>query len=894
MSDNLPPSRPELIERELPLATLGDIVRRAGDRSGRVVLVSGEAGIGKTLLLRRFAFEQQRNCSIYWGSCDALFTPRPLGPLHDIAGRLDGVLAALMNSDATPAAIFARMLGALDAHHRLPILVFEDVHWADKATLDLIKFLGRRITSVRALLLLSFRSDEVTGAHPLTRVLADFPPVAIQRLDLGPLSLSGIEQMLEGTPLDARHLLRITGGNPFFVSEIASSPSGAQALPVSIREALRARRARVGRSANAALDAVSVFPSPPGQAVLEWMLGKSGTRGCEACVAAGLLVAAEQGGYRFRHELARMAVLEDLSEAARKALHAKAAKALVAAAPAGEEVRPSELVHHARGAGDAAEVLRLAPLAAADAARVGAHAQAAQHLAAALEHVASAPLDVAAQLHESWSYEAGLAVKIDDSIIAARHRAIELWRAIGRNDKVGLNLRWLGRMHWYRGEAKLADEYLTQMLEVLEALPPGRELATAYAVRAQMSMLQRRNKDTVLWGQRAIELARRFEDMDALAHALNTVGSAKMYGGQTIGLRMLEESLALSLEHELHEQAARAYTNIVSCAASTRNLAVADDYAARGIKFDSEHDLDSWTHYLVGLQTYVRLHQGRLVEARDIAESVLRLDNQTVLMRAPATITVATVRARMGEDADDERLQQALAVAVSIGEIQYLLPTRLALLEASWLRDDKATWPEHLAALAALPLERLNPWDSGDVAVWFDRCGVPDRGRAKRKAPSAPRRLELAGRHREAGEALLVRGLRYDAAMTFAHACGDDVASALVRALGLFEEMEARPGAEFVRRRAESLGLAGALPKRKRGPYAKTRAHPLGLTGREVQILRCVKDGLSNREISLELQRSERTIEHHISALLAKLGVRNRLEALLRVQTEPWLLGDRA
>lgn len=880
-----------LIERDEHLRMLGDIFRRAMDSSGRVVVISGEAGIGKSMLLRKFVDDHRQTSVTYWGSCDALSTPRPLGPLQDIAIRLDAELARQLETSTEPSKIFSRLLTAIEAHKKLPILVLEDVHWADTSTLDLIKFLGRRITSLRALLLLSLRSDEVTRGHPIWRALGEISPSSISRLELAPLTLDGVRQLAKGSKVDVGDLHRLTGGNPFFVSEFVSSQSDGRSLPASIRDALRSRRARIGKSANTVLDVMSIFPSPPPDWLLTRMLTKTAMRGSEECVAAGLLVRDEDGQLRFRHDLARLAVLDDVPERSRRALHARAVSALNKSRDAGYPVQNSTVIHHASGAGDGREVLRLAPLAASDAARVGAHAQAAAHLSTALGYLSLATPEQAAQLHESWSYEAALAVKIDEKTIEARRQAIKLWRAVGRQDKVGLNLRWLARLHWFRGEAKEADKYLSEALAVLESLPPGPELAMAYAIRSQFLMLHRRTKESVEWGNRAITLARKCDATETLVHALNTVGTARLYADDVAGMSMLEESLALSLEHGLHEQAARAYTNIASCAVSRRDFATAETFSAEGIKFDTEHDLGSWIDSLFGYQAQVRLDQGRLTEARDIAEAVLRREHQTRVMRMPAANVLALACARLGDDANDERLQSLLADATSIAELQYLLPARLALIESSWIKGETELAKKHVVALSELPLERLNTWNFGEATIWLHRCDMSALYRGAKRSMPPVRQLEIAGRHADAADALLELGMRYEAAMTLAHARGKSAAAAMSKAVQIFEEIGARPGAEFTRRRAASIGLSNELPKPKRGPYAKSRSHPLGLTGREVQILRYVKDGLSNREISAEVSRSERTVEHHISAILAKLSVRNRVEALIRIQTEPWLLG---
>jgi tetratricopeptide (TPR) repeat protein len=234
-------------------------------------------------------------------------------------------------------------------------------------------------------------------------------------------------------------------------------------------------------------------------------------------------------------------------------------------------------VHHAFAAGDAHRVLALAPQAAAHAAHLGAHTQAASHLEAALHHVEQAPKIVAAQLYENWAYEAGLALRIDETVIERRHRAVELWRELGRLDKVGFNLRWLSRLHWYRGEAQQAAGYADEAVEVLESLPPGPELAMAYSLRSQLHMLHDRFDEAIEWGTRAIELAERFEAAETLVHALNTVGIARLVSDRPGGREQLEKSLSLALEHGFHEQAARAYTNYGEYAVLFKDFALALD-----------------------------------------------------------------------------------------------------------------------------------------------------------------------------------------------------------------------------------------------------------------------------------------------------------------------------
>jgi predicted ATPase len=171
----------ELLEREQSLADLTRWLEAAAG-GGCIALVSGEAGIGKTSLLQEFS-KRQRRARVLWGACDALFTPRPLAPLYDIARQTQGVLLAAMESGATRDQIFTAALDELE-RGAASFVVFEDVHWADEATLDLLKFLGRRIQRTRAMLAVTYRDDEVGSRHPLRFVIGDFPRASTHRAPL--------------------------------------------------------------------------------------------------------------------------------------------------------------------------------------------------------------------------------------------------------------------------------------------------------------------------------------------------------------------------------------------------------------------------------------------------------------------------------------------------------------------------------------------------------------------------------------------------------------------------------------------------------------------------------------------------------------------------------------
>ena len=248
----------ELLEREQFFSELDAILDDVAAGNGRFVLVSGEAGIGKSSLVERFVEAHEKQARVLWGVCDALLTPRPLGPLHDIAHKTQGNLLTLLEEEAPRASIFSAVLDELGNGRTPAIAVIEDVHWADEATIDLLKFLGRRINRINSLLIVTYRDDEVSADHPLRLALGDLPNRSIARLRLSPLSEAGVNILAERAGCRIEDLYAVTGGNPFFVTEaLASKEPG---VPVTVSDAVLSRAARLSPASREVLKLVSVVP----------------------------------------------------------------------------------------------------------------------------------------------------------------------------------------------------------------------------------------------------------------------------------------------------------------------------------------------------------------------------------------------------------------------------------------------------------------------------------------------------------------------------------------------------------------------------------------------------------------------------------------------------------
>ena len=874
-----------LLERESALRLALDAIDRARQGRGGTLLVSGEAGIGKSTLIAHLLALLPAGQRVFKGGCEDLYSPRPLGPLNDIALAHSLPLSRAMQEAAPSDAVFSAFLDLVSAGTTGSVVVFEDVHWADQGTLDLVKYLARRIGSLPVVLLLSFRDEELFPGHPLQRVLSDLPPWSVTRIAMQPLSAAAVAELATRAGRPHAGLHAATGGNAFYVTEVLASGvvDAQRGVPSTVRDAVHSRVARLSAAQREVLEALCVLPGRVDHGLVRALLPRH-AQDVEACVACGVLIAQETS-VAFRHELARRALADTLTPAHRQAQHARVLDILLAQPPGVAPPTLARLAHHAAEASDARRVLDLAPRAAGEAAAHGAHREAALHLAVALRFSDGAPPAQRAQLFESWSYEAGLSLAIDAQVIDARHQAIELWREVGRLDKVGLNLRWLSRLHWYQGESVLAERYATQAVATLEPLPPGPELAWAYSVRSQFYMLQDRTELAIEWGERASALAEQLGEAEILCHALNNVGTAELFAGRPGGLGKLERSLKLALDGGFHEQAARVYTNVSEHAVVFKDYARAEHWLTEGIAFDRRHDLDAWTHYLVGWLAQLRLEQGRLMEAERIACEVLATPRLTAVMRLPAMTVLARVHMRRGEADAAALLREALAVALPTGEVQRIAPVVAGMAEAAWLHGDMQACLEALRYLDGLPGAGVNAWEAGETAAWCRRAG--QAAQAVPPHAAEPWRRELEGDPLAAARAWLALGTPHEAALALLQAASsgprESASAALAQALEIAEGIGARVAAARARSLAQTWGLLGELPSRKRHPPLRpprSSEHARGLSAREHQVLGHLAQGLSDAEIAVQLGVARRTAEHHVAAVLAKLSAANRASAV--------------
>ena len=829
----------ELLERDGLLAEL----ERLQATGGRLAFVGGEAGVGKSSLVRAFAAGQRA----LLGACENLTTPTPFGPFLDLGLELAD----------EPRRVAATVLEALRA---VPLLVLEDVHWADGATLDVLRVLGRRIDATDALVLATYRDDEVVGDHPLRVVLGELATArGVARLAVPPLSAEAVRELAAPYGADGDAIHRLTGGNAFYVTEVLAA--GASTLPANVRDAVLARTASLSGAARRLLDAVAVVP---GQAEL-WLLAAVAPLEVERlgeCLDSGMLHAGREA-VSFRHELARLAVDGAIAPHRRRALHAAVLEAL--AAPPDGAPDASRLAHHAEEAGDTQAVLRHALAAARRAAATSAHREATAQYARVLRHAGSLAAGERAALLNSFAEEAHLIGRYADAI-AARREALALYRQLGDRRNEGSTQSRLTVACIRLGLNAEAEEASREAIRLLEALPPGPELACAYADQAYARMLSRDNAAGVKWGEKAAAAATALGDRDTLAYALNMIGTSHVMAGEIErGIDVLLRSLEVAREEQLEVRIASALNMLGSGLAEMYELEVAEGYVRECIAFSDAHELT--TSYAESWLALVHAYRGRWDEAAELALALLARPVDPVT-RISSLIALGRVRARRGDPGAADALDQALELARPGGHLQRLGHVHAARAEAAWLAGDPERAARESDAAYGLAVEKRHLWFGGELAYWLRQAGIPAEPPAW---IAEPYRLQLAGDAEGAAHAWAARGCGYEAARALGESYDE---GALVRSLAELETLGARPLARVVRERLRALGAA--IP---RGPRPSTRANPAELTAREIDVLRLVARGLRNAEVAEELVVSTRTVDHHVSAILRKLEVRTRGEA---------------
>ena len=853
-----------MLERDAELAALAHAAREAADRHGSVVLVKGEAGIGKSSLVEALRSHLPAEGRMLVGYCDDLATPRTLGPFRDLVGSVGTELShAVMDGSERD-----RVLTALRTELTWPdhptVLVIEDVHWADDATLDALRYLIRRIADLPAVLILTYRDDELNREHPLHGLLGQASRSDhVRHLPLRRLSQQAVRELSAGSSVDAHDLFELTSGNPFFVHELLASAQG-ERVPPTIADAVLARVRSLDPSVQDVLEQLAVVPSVLDRWLVDVLVPGAG-QGGEGTVAA--LAAAEERGLlsvstrkiAFRHELTRRAVADAVPAARLMALNQRVLDALID--HDGSDV--SRIVHHAAQAGDQDAIIQYGPVAGRDAAGAGAHREAVAHFGLVLEHQDRFAPGERAELLAQYAIECYTIGAIDKAV-GAGQRAVEESRSLDDPCPLGSSLRWLSRIWWMAGNRANAEQAGQEAISVLERAGDSRLLALALSNESQLCMLAHRLAESVEYGERAATLARETGDAAVMAHALTNIGISRWLLGDPAGQPLLDEALRVALEAGDVEDACRAYVGLVWNLLNWVRLDEAERYLTAAMKLAEDTEFFGILSYMQAARARLDFARGSWDEAVRDAEAAV---DAFLLARCPALIVLGRVHARRGQPQASRLLSSAWKLAVQIDELQRLGPAAAARAEDAWLRGDHARALD-IAAPVYTEARRLGDRaHQAELGYWLAKAGQPTEA-----ASDHPYALQAAGRWREAAELWQAAGCPYEHAAALAESPepGDLLAS-----LEILDELGATPLAALVRGRLRALGTT-RIP---RGPRGETRVNPAGLTTRQVEVLRLLGMGYTNAQIASQLVVSVRTVDSHVAAVLAKLGAASRREA---------------
>jgi DNA-binding CsgD family transcriptional regulator/tetratricopeptide (TPR) repeat protein len=859
--DRAVPTR--LLERQAELDLLKTAVGRAAEGHGSTVLVAGEAGIGKTSLVQAFLSGPGAGVRSLAGSCEDLMTPRALGPLRDAMRSVGGPLARALAADPDLDQVLTAVSEQLTERPVPTVLLVEDAHWADGATLDVLRYLGRRIHTLPALLVVTYRDDDLDGWHPLRTLLGALPTATSARVRLGGLSEAAVRELAGAQEGDPAELHRLTAGNPFFVTEVLAAQD--HTVPPTVVDAVLARLHQLSPAAQDAVQHLAVVPGGVTVSLLRRLLPDL-TSVAEAELA-GVLTHGDQV-IGFRHELARRAVAAALPAGTRLELNAIVLRALL------EEASPDlfRVLHHAVEAGDVRTVVDVAPRAAAEASQVGAHRQAAACYAYVLQHRNLLAPDELPVLVERYAWSLSNSNQLH-AAAAAAELAVRLYRDLQDRPRLVRALSTLAREQWLVERCAEAQASAQESLDLARAEPHSVGHALGLLTHGGALVLVDREQDGLPYLDQAIALADDLGAESIAALARNYRGSGRLQLGDRGGETDLLECLRRAVARGHHEHAMRSYYNL---AEGLWRLGEYDDamrYVDEAEAYGRDRDFPVHAYMFAARRHRLAAMHGQWGEAVNGLRSMLEGQGDPGMIGRETLPVLARLLVRQGDLEADDIVAMAVEHADRADVLEWLVPTGLAVIERAWLtgRVDGAD------DVAKVLLERTDrpgcEVQRGELLRYLRRLGHDVQPFAGCPEPYA---AGLGGDWETAAVGWAALGDPYQRALELAES---GAVGPSLEALAVLDELGAVPAATLVRDRLRALGVS-RIP---RAPEPGVLGRPASLTERQVDILRLLADGLSNAEIAERLVVSTRTVEHHVAAVLRKLGVRTRHEAATRL-----------
>lgn len=850
-----------LLEREELLAALGRHLSDAASGTGSMVLVAGEAGAGKTSLIRAFVKSLDESTLVIQGACDPLTTPRPLSPLYDFAADPGSGLTDVVSGDREAMETFSEVLERLKNTIRPIVMVIEDIHWADDGTLDFLRYLGRRIADSKATLVCTYRDDEVGADHPLRPVLGQLIPLdSTDRLVVPPLSKSAVNILAADRTIDSDELFTLTDGNAFYVTEVLASGEG---LPRTVQDAVVARLGHLGRDGRLAVEATSIAPRHLEIDKTEALVGVT-SDAIDAAVGSGVLLG-DGVNLRFRHELARAAIEEAIPPARRLKLH----RGMIALLEEDDVRDPARLAHHAIRAAAPELIVEYAPEAADEAVRRGARHEAVSFYRSALQHPDELGADRAARMRVKLGAELRL---LDEPEASERELrpAINHFRSSGEFEELADALGLLQGTLWNQRRFDEGWEAMDEALSLLRPLGPSETLGMTLYRIAHHHMLARHGRLAFDYIEEAGQVASEIDSVDVKWLVLMMTGCIHIVvGNATEGVRLLQESVEKAESLDNPHFVSIGLGMLGSGGGEARRYDAAIPALERGVEQGLATDEDYGVAYNRSWLARVAFEQGRWEDAVEHADLVAR----TTLQREgiafiTAMSALGRVRVRRGDPGGLALLEEMTELAQD-HELQHGWNAIGGRAEYHWLSGNPGRGVDDLEPAYRRALDTDSEWARGEIGFWMWRVGAID---GPPEGAAEPFALQMAGNWRAAADLWRDIGCPYEVAM----ALTDGPSEAQLEALEILDSLGARPMADRVRSQLRESGV-DSIP---RGPSKATLANPAGLTTRQLEVLQLVADGLNNGQIAAELYLSKKTVEHHVSAIYTKLGVDSRTKAV--------------
>jgi DNA-binding CsgD family transcriptional regulator/tetratricopeptide (TPR) repeat protein len=735
------------------------------------------------------------------------------------------------------------------------------VHWADDATLDVLRYISRRIGEIPALLLISYRDDEVGPAHPAHRLIGGLGGTDVHRLRLPQLSRAGVAQLTGGTAATSASLFELTAGNPFFLSEIMAA-RGNDAVPLTVVDAVLSRVHRLEPATQSALEQLAVVPTrveiPLARALLGdlTVLAPAERRG---------ILEVRHDAIAFRHELSRRAVQGSITVSERMQLNGTVLRVLLQRDP----LDLPRIVHHAIEAGDDAVVVQYGPRAAAQAAAAGAYRQQIRFYEEVLargELVDSATRADILQTLTGSLFQVG---RMEQALRVGRD-AIALREQRGEPELTGEVLTGLGPILWVTARSAEALAAAARSVELLRSDKQSPRLVTALlywglllTAVGELAPLPRVADETL-----AMAEAVGVPDLIAVGHALH--GRADLLAGDPAGVVEMESGLRGTIAAGNHVFAIMCFVLLVQDFWDLGAFEEVQRVLDEGLEYASTRELDFYVEHLVAHRAKLEGLRGDWVSAetrlRDLVGAHGDAEPGSLRYTLPALAILTT---RRGADDAAELMAWCQDYARRAGGYYDIVPASLVAIEAAWLAGRPELAEAPMAAIFSFAGKGLQARHRGEAQRWLRRLGRPAE-----TFPGCPEVFAagIRGDWQAAAAIWAKIGSPYHRALELIDS-GD--VEATVEAVHILDSLGAPPAVQIGRRRLRDLGV-NQMP---RGPKPTTRMNPAGLTDRQVEILRMLSAGRTNPEIAAQLVVSVRTVDHHVSAVLQKLGLTSRRQA---------------